>query len=253
MLEAYALGAVAPEEGAHIEEHLGDCLACWEHLSASQRAAALLALAVPLEEPREGLRQRIIAQAQLEAEPAAEPSPTGRGWRTPRLLAIGTTAVALAAVGALSWSLIETRNLHSDYHDLQNQAALNQQQVSFTRDLVDVLTRPDIERAAMVASGMAAAAGATAYYAWTRDGKLGVIVCHDLPDLPKGKVYQLWISCGPEPVDGGTFTAWQGQCQHLVSLGCASPLSGVDVSVEPVGGSPSPSNEIVLTASFTHR
>ena len=61
MLEAYALGAVAPEEGAHIEEHLGECLACWDHLSQSQRAAALLALAVPLEEPREDLRRRSLA------------------------------------------------------------------------------------------------------------------------------------------------------------------------------------------------
>ena len=73
MLEAYALGAVAPEEGAHIEEHLGECLACWDHLSESQRAAALLALAVPLEEPREDLRRRIIAQAQRRPSPSPSP------------------------------------------------------------------------------------------------------------------------------------------------------------------------------------
>ena len=243
MLEAYALGAVAPEEGAHIEEHLGECLACWDHLSQSQRAAALLALAVPLEQPREGLRQRIILQAQREAEFTPDPSRTRRGWRLPRLVAVGATAVAVAAVGALSWSLVETRNLRGDYDNLQSQAALNAQQVSLTRELVG------IEGQEMEASGRAV--GASAYYMWTRDGKVGAIVCQDLPDAPKGKVYQLWFSCGPDPIDGGTFTAWQGQCQYITSLKCTSPLSGVNVSLEPEGGSPSPSNEIVLTASFT--
>jgi len=243
MLEAYALGAVQPEEGAHIEEHLGECLACWDHLSQSQRAAALLALAVPLEEPREGLRQRIIAQAQREAEPAAEPTKTGRGWRLPRLVAVGATAVAVAAVGALSWSLVETRNLRSDYDDIRQQAIISAQQVSLTRELAG------IEGQEMEASGKAA--GASAYYMWTRDGKQGAIICNDLPAAPEGMVYQLWITCGPEPINGGTFAASQGQCQHIVSLKCTSPLSGVHVSVEPEGGSASPSNEIVLTASFT--
>jgi len=249
MLEAYALGAVAPEEGAHIEEHLGECLACWDHLSQSQRAAALLALAVPLEQPREGLRQRIILQAQREAEFTPDPSRTRRGWRLPRLVAVGATAVAVAAVGALSWSLVETRNLRSDYGDIQQQATIAGEHADTASRLVSIMWRPDTESAEMAASG--AAAGATAYYAWTRDGKLGAVVCRDLPDAPKGKVYQLWITCGPEPIDGGTFTAWQGQCQHITSLKCTSPLSGVNVSLEPEGGSPSPSNEIVLTASFT--
>jgi hypothetical protein len=249
MLEAYALGAVAPEEGAHIEEHLGECLACWDHLSQSQRAAALLALAVPLEEPREGLRRRIFAQAQREVELAPDPSPTRRTWRLPRLVAVGAAAVALAAVGALSWSLVETRNLRSDYNDIQQQTSITGERANTATQLVNIMSHPDVASAEMAASGLAA--GATAYYVWTRDGKVGAIVCQDLPDAPKGKVYQLWFSCGPEPVDGGTFTAWQGQCQHIVSLKCTSPLSGVNVSVEPEGGSPSPSNEVVLTASFT--
>ena len=250
MLEAYALGAVAPEEGAHIEEHLGECLACWDHLSESQRAAALLALAVPLEEPREGLRQRIIAQARRETDPVADFTAPRWRLRFPPVLAVGATAVALAAVGALSWSLVETRNLHSDYNDLQTQTAFNQQRFDTTSGLVSVLMRPDLEKQAMVASGMAAEA--TAYYAWTRDGKLGAVVCRDLPDAPEGKVYQLWLTCGPEPVNGGTFVAWHGECQHLVTLSCASPLSGVAVSVEPEGGSPSPSDEVVFSASFVH-
>jgi anti-sigma-K factor RskA len=250
MLEAYALGAVAPEEGAHIEEHLADCLACWEHLSQCQQAAALLALAVPLEEPCEGLRQRIIAQAQREAEPAAEPSPTGRGWRLPRLLAVGATAVAVAAVGALSWSLVETHNLRSDYNDIQQQAAITGQRANIASQLVSIMSRPDVEKQVMVASGIAVAAGASCYYAWTSAGKLGALVCHDLPEPPEHKVYQIWLSGGQGLVSGGTFTPWEKQCQHLVSLEGVEPPSRVQVSLEPEGGSTSPSGEIVLSTSY---
>ncbi|TET95070.1 MAG: hypothetical protein E3J29_07465 [Dehalococcoidia bacterium] len=67
LLDAYALGALGPEETGPIEEHLADCLRCWEHLKEAQKAAALLVLAVPLEQPREELRRRIIAQAAKEA------------------------------------------------------------------------------------------------------------------------------------------------------------------------------------------
>jgi hypothetical protein len=164
-------------------------------------------------------------------------------------VAVGAAAAALAAVGALSWSLVETRNLRSDYDDLQQQAAIAGEHADTAGQLVSLVSRPDVESEAMIASGLAA--GATAYYVWTRDGKMGAIVCQDLPPAPEGRVYQLWFSCGPGHVDGGTFTAWQGQCSHIVALKCTSPLSGVDVSVEPEGGSLSPSGEIVLTASFT--
>jgi hypothetical protein len=153
--------------------------------------------------------------------------------------------VVLTAVGALSWSLV---HLHNDYDDIQQQTTLTGQQVNLTRNIVGLLMRPDVERQAMVTSGMAA--GATAYYMWTRDGKLGAIVCHGLPDPPEGKVYQVWLSYETGRVNGGTFTAWQEQCQHLVSLEGNRPAA-VGVSVEPVGGSPSPSGEMVLSASLS--
>jgi hypothetical protein len=243
MLEAYALGAVEPEEGAHIEEHLAECLACWEHLSESQRTAALLALAVPLEEPRESLRQRIIARAKRDAVPAAEPSP--RRWRLPRFAAVGATALALSAVGVLSWSVVHVHN------DVQQQATVNGQQETTVHKLAAVLMSPDVQKETMVASGIAATAAA--YYVWTRNGNLGSILCHDLPPAPEGSVYQVWLSYDRRVVSGGTFTPSEGECLHSVSLEPDSPLSGVAVSVEPSGGSSLPSNDIVLTASFTPR
>jgi anti-sigma factor RsiW len=72
LLDAYALGAIGPEDTNAIEEHLADCLRCWDHLQESQKAAALLFLAVPLKEPRKELRRRIMAQAAREARPESQ-------------------------------------------------------------------------------------------------------------------------------------------------------------------------------------
>jgi anti-sigma factor RsiW len=72
LLDAYALGATGPGEANAIEEHLTDCLRCWDRLRESQKAAALLFLAVPLKEPREELRRRIMAQAAREARPESQ-------------------------------------------------------------------------------------------------------------------------------------------------------------------------------------
>lgn len=80
LLDAYALGALEPEDRGPIEEHLADCLRCWEHLEESQKAAALLVLGVPLEEPREDLRQRILAQAAKEGRQKVETRPWWRRW-----------------------------------------------------------------------------------------------------------------------------------------------------------------------------
>ena len=243
MLEAYALGAVAPEEGAHIEEHLGECLACWDHLSESQRAAALLALAVPLEEPREDLRQRIIAQAQLETLPAAAPLPIRRGWRLPRLVAIGATAVALAAVGALSWSLVETRHLRSDYDDIQEQATISAQQVSLTRQLAG------IEGQEMEASGRAAGSLRLLHVDPRRQAG-----GHHLPRptaCARGQGLSALDHLRPGARERRHLHSLAGRMPaHRVPEVHVCALSGVNVSLEPEGGSPNPSNEIVLTASF---
>jgi anti-sigma factor RsiW len=75
LLDAYALGATGSGEANAIEEHLTDCLRCWGRLRESQKAAALLFLAVPLKEPREELRRRIMAQAARETHREGQGQP----------------------------------------------------------------------------------------------------------------------------------------------------------------------------------
>ena len=82
LLDAYALGASEPSEAKIVEEHVADCVRCWDELSTGQRTAALIALTVRIEEAPSRLGQRIIAQAQRERTPKPERSPFWQRLKT---------------------------------------------------------------------------------------------------------------------------------------------------------------------------
>ncbi len=250
LLDAYALGAVDPQDVGHIEEHLADCLACWEHLSDSQKSAALLALAVPLEEPREELRQRILAQAQAEigdVEKSGNPSSIGR-----RAMPLGLGVLAAGAVAALAWAFVlqnQTEDLRGDYRSLQRQAATSQQMLSDQRRLAALALTEDIQTRELTASGMAS--GSMAHYIWSLDSHIGAVVCDKLPPAPEGLTYQLWFFYDGVIVDGGTFQVVDGLTQHTVDLSeLPSPPHSIGVTLEPPGGSGQPTSDLVLTATL---
>lgn len=251
LLDAYALGAVEPQDVGPIEEHLAECLACWEHLTEAQKSAALLALAVPLEEPREELRRRILAQAQAEAGDGGNGRKLSSIGR--RAMPLGLGVLAAGAIAALAWAFVlqgQTEDLRSDYNSLQEQAAASQQMLSRQRQLTTLVLAEDIRTTEFQASGMAA--GSMAHYVWSPGSHLGAVICDNLAPAPEGMTYQLWFFYSGRFVDGGTFEVVDGIVQHMVDLGelTAPPLS-IGVTLEPLGGSSQPTmSDLILTASF---
>jgi len=253
LLDAYALGPVEAEDASQIEEHLAECLACWEHLTEAQRAAALLALGVPLEQPRERLRQRILAQARKEGDRKAVRPKATVGVR--RMLPVAAGVLAAVAVASLSWSLILQRqadDLRQDYGILQEQASTSQELMGHQRQLLALLVTPDIQSVDLAGSGVAA--GAVATYMWSPSTGVGAIVGNKLPPAPEGMVYQLWFF-RPDGVgvDGGTFQAVDGIGHHAANLQAwDEDFTAVGVTVEPAGGSVSPTAEPVLFARLPY-
>ena len=76
----------------------------------------------------------------------------------------------------------------------------------------------------------------------------------DLPALPQGKVYQLWaIPEGQAPLDAGLFTLdAQGHGRGgLKALPDPTlPVRTFAITVEPAGGSPSPTSAILLAGNI---
>jgi anti-sigma factor RsiW len=69
LLDAYALGAVEPEEAAALEAHMEDCARCWHSFSECQRAAAAIALSANLCRAPESLRRSVLAEIERIQHP----------------------------------------------------------------------------------------------------------------------------------------------------------------------------------------
>lgn len=80
------------------------------------------------------------------------------------------------------------------------------------------------------------------------ESQTAVFVASRLEILPGDKVYQLWFIQGDQPVGMGTFQVNdQGEGQLVLSNNAGVVgITAVGVSIEPLGGSPQPTGDIIL-------
>ncbi len=248
LLDAYALGAVDKAEAAEVERHVADCVPCWEELVKSQRTAALLALSVPIRQAPRYLVSRIIARAERERRPAtpAFASPLRPSWRTTaRLLGFAGVA-ALVLAGFLQ---VQMSNLRGDKNELADQLSATSSKLEQQRQIVAVLSAEDTQKIAMEPAALRSEAESV--YNWSRENASGFVVCHNFPLQAAGRVYQVWfVSEGKvEPV--ATFVPQEGSCQIPMDMSRIDwRPEGIGISIEPEGGSDSPTRPWLLYASF---
>ena len=106
----------------------------------------------------------------------------------------------------------------------------------------EMLASKDLE----VAQGPVGGTGmATVLFSKSED--MAVLSMTDLPEPPAGSAYQLWLMGDHEPISAGTMEAGQ------VGPSAAAPISGIrdseqiGITVEPAGGSPTPTGDVILT------
>jgi anti-sigma-K factor RskA len=113
---------------------------------------------------------------------------------------------------------------------------------------MDVLKAPDMLRADL--SGQAQAPGAVGRAFWSE--KAGLLFAADrLPALPAGRVYQLWTITGQAATSAGIFTpdaSGAASVTAIVAAGAPRP-DAFGVTIEPSGGSPTPTLPIVLVGT----
>ena len=106
-LVAFALGALAPEEGRAVEAHALSCARCTRELESLVPAVGVLGESVEQLEPPPELRERVLGEVRADAareapeSEAAPRRPQRRGWRGLFMrpaLAVGLSIV-IAAVG----------------------------------------------------------------------------------------------------------------------------------------------------------
>jgi Anti-sigma-K factor rskA, C-terminal len=120
------------------------------------------------------------------------------------------------------------------------QAAAQAQTVS------TVLTAPDLIRFGLV--GGATAPRATAQVLFSRSRGL-VVSASRLPQVPAGRAYQLWLLTRTTSVPAGGITVdAAGRATFVAEIppNLPRPVVGAAVTIEPAGGSPSPTGTMIL-------
>lgn len=173
--------------------------------------------------------QRQLADARREVELArtsAAPPPV-------------TTAVASTGDGRVAVLQAEVTRLAGDVARLE--AELQRQTASGRRYAAALQTALEPRATRLALRAVDPAAGrAVATATVTADGRL-VLAARDLPPLPAGKCYQLWVIRRDSPViasAGVVDVNSRGEVLHAVQVGAAGgPITAVALTDEPLGGS----------------
>jgi len=251
----YVLGALTPPELLEFDAHLSVCEACRTEVAALRPVAAGLARAVPQIEPPAQLRERVVRTATGHAIASSETNASAAPRPVARALPWLAAAASLAAAAALSTYSIQLRgrvaDLETRLQQALTQASLAERQVADARrtaldvqSQVAVLAAPDLVRIDLTGQPNAPAARARAL--WSRSRGM-VFTASNLPALPAGRVYQLWVltAAGP-PISVGLVQPDQAGALTAVFQTPADipPPTQVAVSDEPAGGVPSPTGMI---------
>lgn len=87
-----------------------------------------------------------------------------------------------------------------------------------------------------------------------RENHVAILIVNGMPELPQGQVYQVLLIRGTEHETAETFRV-DTQGQGVLLVHSAQPINSFDavgVSVEPAGGSPQRTGEVILLGSLTN-
>lgn len=233
LLSAYALGALEPDEIAHVSALLTERPELRATLAELRATADRLPYGLPEAAPPADLRQRVLDRATGRTPAASRAAPTrpATGMRAWIWSLSGVTAAAVLAA-AIGWGqLIGARD---ELASSQAQVATAQSQLGQMQAQIAAA-----ERVIASLQGQSGSAAIVQTHAGT------TLLVAQLPPLQPGRVYQLWrIQGNSAPASAGLFTVDQrGYGQANLTDG--QPASGETVAVtdEPDGGSPGPTTK----------
>ena len=236
---AYALHALEAEEAAAFEAQMAESEATRNEATELADTAVLLGLAVAPETPPAALKASIMAQLastpQLDRESAATDAPfpgraeakaQARWFQRPVNAIIGVAAaVALIIGGGVAVNAISANVTQS--------AAANQ--------LAAIQAASDSQSLKGTVAG-----GGKATLVYASSLKSAALIVEGMNALPANKVYELWYinDAGARPA--GTFSVGPDGKMWQVLEGEMDHGDAVGVTVEPHGGSTTPSTDPVL-------
>jgi anti-sigma-K factor RskA len=252
----YVLGTLPAAERAAFEAHLATCAECAAEVQALAPVATALAHAVPQTAPPPQLRERVLASVGASGDRPAkrvQAAQTNVPW-----LAAAAALVLAVALGAYTAQL---RNRITLLEGQLRAAALRvetsermiadaRQSAVQVQSTVGVLAAPDLARVDLAGQPIAPRASGRAF--WSRSRGL-VFTASNLPPLPAGRVYQLWVVTAQAPVSAGLLRPdAEGRVSTVVETPADLPQPvAMAVTIEPEGGVPAPTGDRYLIGAVT--
>ena len=227
--EAYALGALPEDERLWFEGYLAEHPELQAEVADLASVANLLALAPQQHEPSPELRRNLLSS--IEGATGAAPterSPLAarlRGLFGPGGLAAAAAIVIVAVGGLFAWNAA----LRGENEDLQGEL-----QNRRTHELQGSGTARDVR-------GEVIEVGA--------EGR-AVLVAENLPSVPEDQVYEAWLMRGEDAEPAGLFEPREEGTTAMPIEGSLEGADAVAVTVEPSGGSSSPTHDPLITANM---
>ncbi|MFG2661977.1 anti-sigma factor domain-containing protein [Streptomyces sp. NPDC048425] len=226
---AYVLDALDPEERAALTEHLSTCPDCRQEVAEFAATAGRLGLAAAVNPPPE-LKQSVLRQiAEVRQEPPhtahethSVASPRSAVWLRRMVLAACLAAAALG--GVATWQHQEAEQAREQ----ANQARASADQVAA------ILAAGDAKTHTASLPG-----GARGVVVTSASQNRAVFTASGLDTPPEGKVYELWFNDNGTMRPAGLLDRDQSN-QITLMEGAIDKATGMGITVEPSGGSKTP-------------
>lgn len=228
-LAAYALNALEEAEARQVGAHLDVCPECYAEFLSYQPVVDQLALGTPVVQPPSTLKNRLMERIRSprQAAPSASALP---GWKK--------LAEALRG-GQLRWQMASLVVI----------VALLASNVLLWLRVQELGHEPEPGLYTVTLLSTEVAPGASGLIVISADGRWGTLVVDRLPALDDAQVYQLWLIEDGQRTSGGTFAVNRlgyGVLEIDVQDRLLIEYPSFGITIEPAGGSPSPTGDKVL-------
>ena len=217
-----------------------------ERLELEEPIMQGLAQAVPQVEPPAALRARVLGAAVTTSQP---PVMRGNAWwlatAASLVLAAGLAVYTVqlrARIAGLETELRDTR-VRADAAQLQMADA--QRTAAGAQSALAILTAADVARVDLAGQQPSPNASARAF--WSRSRGM-VFNASNLPAVPAGQTYQLWVVTAKGPISAGLLSPdAQGSVSAVFNTPADIPQPvAMAVTLEKAGGVPAPLGERYL-------
>lgn len=240
---AFALEALTVEERADYLIHLERCIFCTNLVGQFQAVTELLPESLEQQTVSVAVKDRILAEARADIEIAPTSQPFNveqsrsikRSWLTSWLSpgpSFAIAALVVVVTGLVVWNLSLQQSLN-ELTGTQNQQGNLINAIAIGADVSPL-------------QGTEFAPDSRARVVHTPGSLRAFLVVHNLNSLSPDKEYQVWRISADGPVGVGTFNTLDAPVDLIPLAADFSDADAIGVSIEPKGGSPAPTGDIVL-------